>query len=220
MATLQTLADDVYTITNRPDLAAETKVAIRKAIRKFHGADTFKRDLLVTQVDLTVLTPLQPNQYRWAIDLSVFNRWRRFKAVGYPPGQVPPRYSVPAPLIDVPYGVHTSREFTEITPDNLYDGYGYERPNYFMVVGSTVNVKAAWYLDKLQFSYYAWPDIPMDMNTTIGSWIVNEYPDAVTEEAAGQVFKMIGKDEEFNRFQTLFAENIQILRASDVGENN
>ena len=29
---------------------------------------------------------------------------------------------------------------------------------------------------------------------------------------------MIGKDDEYNRYQTLFAENLGILRGTDVGE--
>lgn len=219
MATLQSLADDVYVITNRPDLVAETKGAIRKAIRKCHGADTFKRDLRVQRVDLTALDTLEPNQYRWAIDLATFPRWRRFKSVGYPPGVVPPHNQIPAPMRDVAYGFNRSNYFEEITPDNIYDGYGYERINYFMVAGNTVAVKSGWYINLLEFVFYQWPDIPLAMDTPLTSWIANEYPDAIIEEASAQVFKMIGKDEEYNRFQTLFAENIQILKASDIGEN-
>lgn len=219
MSTLLSLAADVYVITNRPDLVAETKVAIRKAIRKFHGADTFKRDLRTQRVDMKVLTPTEPNQYRWAIDLATFTRWRRFKSVNYPAGLIPPYNQIPAPMRDIAYGVNRTNNFVEISPDNLYDGYGYERLNYFMVVGNTVNVKSGWYIDLLEFAYYQWPEIPASDSTTLGSWIATDYPDAIVEEASGQVFKMIGKDEEFNRFNALFLENLSILRASDLGEN-
>lgn len=220
MATLQTLAEDVYVMTNRPDLVQETKVAIRKAIRKFHGADTFKRDLKTTRIDMRALTPTEPNQYRWDIPLEEFPMWRRFKSVQYPVGLVPPYNQIPAPLRDTPVGINNIRTFEQITPDNLYDGYGYERYNYFMVIGNTVNVKSGWYVDFLEFAYYQWPLIPTSTADTIGSWIVNDFPEAITEEAAGVVFKMIGKDEEFNRFQQLFAENLAILKTTDLGENN
>lgn len=220
MATLTSLAADVYVITNRPDLVAETKVAIRKAIRKFHGADTFKRDLRVQRVDMTALTPTDPNQYRWAIDLATFPMWRRFKAVNYPVGVVPPYNQIPAPMRDIAYGLQRTNVFEQVTPDNLYDSYGYERINYFMVAGNTVNVKAGWYMNLLDFTYYQWPVIPTLDSATIASWIVNDYPDAIVEEAAGTVFKMIGKDEEFNRFQALFNENLAILKTADIGENN
>lgn len=79
-------------------------------------------------------------------------------------------------------------------------------------------MRSGWYVDWLDFVYYAWPTIPTDTATTLTSWIVNEYPDAIIEDAAGAVFKMIGKDDEFNRFQTLFAENLAILKTSTVGE--
>ena len=54
MATLATLADDVYVLTNRPDLVSETRVALRKAIMKLHSADTFKRDLVTQRLQMAL----------------------------------------------------------------------------------------------------------------------------------------------------------------------
>lgn len=218
MATLASLADEVYTITNRPDLVAETLLSLRKAIRKFHGADTFKRDLAITRIDMTAQTPLDPNQYRWSLDLSLFPMLRRFKGVNYPTDLTLPINQLPAPLTDWTVGFNRAKEFHEIAPDNLFDSYGYERQNYFFITGNTVTIKSGWYIDYLDFAYYTWPAIPTNSTDTINSWIVNEYPDAVIEEAAGVVFKMIGKDEEFGRFQGLFLENLAIIKASAIGE--
>ena len=105
MATLGTLAADVYTLTNRPDLVQETLLSLRKAIRKFHGADTFKQDLGKTRLDMSLQTPVQPNQYRWSIDLSTFSPLlRRFKGVNYPTDLSYPVNTTPAPLIDFTVG--------------------------------------------------------------------------------------------------------------------
>lgn len=218
MTTLADLAADVYTLTNRPDLVAETKMSLRKAIRKFHGAETWKRDLVTLRLDMTAQTPVDPTQYRWSLDLSMFANLRRFKNVNYPVDKVLPINQIPAPLTDWAVGIRPTKEFEEISPDNLFDRYGYERTNYYFIAGSTLTVRSGWYVDWLDFVYYAWPTIPTDTATTLTSWIVNEYPDAIIEDAAGAVFKMIGKDDEFNRFQTLFAENLAILKTSTVGE--
>lgn len=218
MATLTTLAAEVYTLTNRPDLVAETLLSVKKAIRKFHGADTFKRDMTSVEVDMTALTPVSANQYRWNIPLDNFPQWRRPKVVQYPPNRSLSVAQTPAPLIDWPAGFSPSRIYEQLLPDDLFDGYGYEKPNYFYITGDTLHLKSGWYVDYLLFTYYRWPVIGA-VGDTLASWIVNTYPDAIVEEAAGAVFKMIGKDEEFNRYQSLFLENLAIIKGSDLGEN-
>src|SRR5690606_12952030 len=109
MATLQEIAADVYVYTNRPDLVTETEVAIRKAIKKFHGADTFKRDLVVQRMDMTALPPTYHGQYRWSIPLADFPRYRRFDCVRYPAGQYPQHNQAFAPLIDSAVGFTNNR---------------------------------------------------------------------------------------------------------------
>jgi hypothetical protein len=216
MATLTSLAAEVYTLTNRPDLVAETLLSLKKAIRKFHGADTFKRDLATVRLNIAALTPIAVNQYRWNIPLTEFPNFRRFKIVQYPLDRILPTTDA-APLIDWPGGFQPSREYSEVAADNVFDGYGYEKPNYYFITGDTLNLKSGWYVDYLDFTYYKWPVIGL-VGDTLASWIVNTYPDAIIEEATGAVFKMIGKDEEFQRFQGLFLENLSIIKTTDLGE--
>lgn len=45
MASLNSLVSDVYTLTNRPDLVAETALAVKKATLKMHHVDFFARDI-------------------------------------------------------------------------------------------------------------------------------------------------------------------------------
>lgn len=203
MATLTTLAADVYTLTNRPDLVSETNVAIRKAIYKFHGADTFKRDIKTFRLQMSLYTPLAPDDYRWQIPLTTFPQFRR------------PKY-LTTPLTST--AIVTV--FYEVAADRLFDTYRCEYLNYFFIAGSTLVIKSVQSPDYLDLTYYAYPIVPSVTTDTITSWIADQYPDAIIEEAAGTVFKMIGKDDEYSRYQTLFAENIQILRQTDVGEGN
>ena len=217
MATLDSLAADVYVLTNRPDLVSETRVALRKAIYKFHSADTFKRDLWTQRLQMALYPPIDPDQFRWNIALTEFPRFRRPRFLRYPPDLAIP-LQIPAPLIDWPTGANWSREFVEVSSDNIFDSYRAEYTNYFFIAGSTLTIKAAYSVDYLDFSYYQYPLVPTVTTDPINSWICDQYPDAPIEEAAGTVFKMIGKDDEYNRYQTLFAENLGILRGTDVGE--
>lgn len=219
MATLNTLAADVYTITNRPDLVMETTVALKKSIRKLHGADTFKQDMSVKRLDITALTPIAPNQFRWLVPLSEFERVRRFKSVQYPQDLIPPVWTTPAPLVDGSLIYSRSKEFTQLSPDDLFDSYGYEKGNYYFIAGSSLTVRASYYIDYLDFYFYQWPLVPTDLDATVLSWIAEQYPDAIIEEAASSVFKMIGKDEEYARFAALFNENLAIIKTGAIGEN-
>lgn len=196
MATLASLADDVYVITARPDLVAETKVALRKAIYKCHAADTFKQDLHQEILDLSMHTELAPDSFRWAVPLSTFPRLRRPHLL-----QVPPYRALIEP-------------FKEISPEDILDSYRYERFNYFFIAGAMMTVRNVTGHSELEFTYYRWPDV--DPQNPIGSFICDQFPDMVIEEAAGAVFRMIGKDEEFQRYQMFFAENLAMLRGSQV----
>jgi hypothetical protein len=166
---------------------------------------------------MALYAPLAPDQFRWVIPLSDFSRFRRPKALYYPPDLGVP-IQIPAPLVDWPAGATWQREFREVSPDALFDRYSAEHLNYFFIAGTTLTIRSAWGMDYLDFTYYQYPSIPSATSDPITSWICDQYPDAVIEEAAGTVFKMIGKDDEYQRYAQLFAENISILRATDVGE--
>lgn len=221
MVTLAQLSNEVYILTNRPDLVAETRVAVRKAIMKFHSADTFKRDLKVTRLQMSTYPKTAVDQFRWSILLSEFGgQFRRPKSLIYPPELSPPTF-VPAPLLDISVGISWQREYTEVTQDTIFDRYSAERLNYYYIAGNSLTIKSAFDVDYLDFWYYVYPvyNYLPNGDYTVGSWIVDQYPDAIIEEAAGTVFKMIGKDDEHNRYAQLFAENIAIVRMTDVGEN-
>lgn len=202
MATINSISADVYTLTNRDDLVSETKVAIRKAVFKFHSADTFKRDLKTVRLSLADYPLTIPDQFRWDIPLSTFPAFRRPKVLRYP----------------LELRLWGSNDFEELSAENLFDSYKAEVKRYFFVAGSTLSIKADCSPQYLDFTYYAYPTVPADPEATIQSWICDQYVDSIVEEAAGTVFKMIGKDDEYSRYQTLFAENLAILRATDVGE--
>lgn len=223
MATLASLATDVYTITNRPDLLTETRVALRKAIFKFHQAETFTRDLLSTRIQFSLYTPVAANTWRYQFDLSdaaLFPRFRRLNTLHYPVDLIAQYPSTPQPLIDWSSLSPESRIVPVVSPDNLFDPrYANERYQYAYIAGMSLNVKLSWGMDYLDIFYWAYPVVPTDTEATITSWICDQYPDAVIEEACSTVFKMIGKDDEAARYLQLFGENLAMLKGTSVGED-
>lgn len=225
MASLNSLADEVYTITNRPSLVPETRLAIRKAIFKFHTAETFSRDLLRTRIQFSLLTPVEPNQYRYQLDLSdadQFPRFRRLSALYYPPELVPPVNQISAPLYDTGALWPDARTVPIKSIDNIFDtSYLNERPQYATIMGMALNLKLCWGMDYLDIFYYAYPVVPPSStpDAPITSWICDQYQDCVIEEASAAVFKAIGKDDEAATYRALFGENLMILKATGVGED-
>jgi hypothetical protein len=61
VATLAELQADVITITNRPDLVAETLLAVKKATLKMHQLDFFYKDLVESGL---VFDPVDYTQHR------------------------------------------------------------------------------------------------------------------------------------------------------------
>lgn len=216
MTTYQDLVDSVVAITNRPSLVSEMRVAIRKSIFKFHQADTFKRDLNIVSLDMS----LYPStNFRWQIDLgndSVFPRYRKYNFLRIPPTSFPsPVASRP---LDYPWGIPKSPMFTPVAADDIFDSYMVERTNYFYQAGMSLNLHSTFQPAFLELGYYQYPGfVNSEGNITISSWIANQYQDAIAEEAAATIFKMIGKDEESARYQQLFAENILMVRGTDIG---
>lgn len=225
MATLNSLAEDVYTITNRPDLQSETRVALRKAIFKFHSADTFSRDLAIVRLQMALYTPTVLGQYRWAFDLTdaeLFPRFRRLHALNYPPELLNRPSLVPAPLIDGWAALGPDQRIIPIlSSDNLFDYYRTEKPQYAYIIGSALNIKLSWLMDYIDLQYYKWPTVPPLSEPTdpITSWICDQFPDTVIEEASATVFKMIGKDDESSLYRNLFQENLAMIKTTAVGED-
>lgn len=195
MTLLADLTSDVYTLTNRPDLESQTLLAIKKATLKFHTADTWLRDIVSAPISLPAqITP----QYQIAISTN-FTRWRR-------PESVRTRN-------DDAFIVTGDVVLERIEPNDLFDNYNTLRQNVYWVVGDTLNISLAALGTRAIVSYFQLPDITTD---SYSSWIASSYSNFIVEEASAQIFKAVGKDNEYQRFQQFFAENLALLRTSEV----
>lgn len=166
---------EVISITNRPDLQAETALAIRSATLAMHGFAMFPRDLATVSIadgitagsnDVTIDGPTE------LPGLRGLSRVVRLDSQG------------------------AQLEFPEIEIvelDDLLDPvYGTPKDNVAYIAGTSVRVLCNAGVTALRVSYFKLPTVlPIDQYS---SWIADIYPDGIITMAAAKVFKIIGDE--------------------------
>jgi hypothetical protein len=194
--TLTELIAEVYVLTNRPDLVAETASAIKAATLKAHRTDFYSKDIYETGISFTTL------EYKQALDyITLFSNFRAFK------------YLRKADSATDDTGVF----FEVITPEEVLDSYGINRTDIAYVAGRTLEIRSS-----TEFQYGLLGCYVLPIVTTVGysSWVAEQNPFAIIYEACRVIFKSIGYDEQSNTFTRLVAEEYELLKLSalsDVG---
>ena len=191
--TLNELIAEVYTITNRPDLVAQTRTAVRSATLKLHQSDYYYKDIFETGVTFTSAEYLQQLEYR-----TLVPRWRALKYIrktdsaGYQDGA-----------------------FLEVlsVPEMVEDAYRINRNDVCYVAGAVVQIRSSTELQYILLGCYLNPDI-----TAAGynSWIALDHPYAIVFDAASTVFKMIGDTDQFAAYTALAQQQMAELRMSNI----
>ncbi len=182
---------DVMTLTNRPDLSAETTLAIRQATLKAHHSDYYPKDLYETGIRFSAPALLQDLEYKQLIP--------RFRALRY------------IRKTDV---TNADLEFIEILDaGTLLDSYKRDKDNVCYLAGELIHIRSSTPLEYVFFGCYLHPKTdPSDFK----SWIADEFPFAIVYEAAATVFKAIGFDEQAAAFKQLSAEHLMEMRNSSI----
>lgn len=192
---LAELTAEVYTITGRPDRTAETLTAIKAATLKAHQSDYYYKDVFETGVAFDAAAYLQQLDYRTLIPL-----WRSVKYVR--------KYdftnSAPGNFLDL------------VVPELVLDAYKVEKTNIYYVAGASLNIKSDTSEQYYLLGCYVNPDITA---TGYNSWIAKDHPYAIVFDAAATVFKAIGKDDEAAAYRSLNAEQLAMLRTSNIVAN-
>lgn len=189
--TLTELQDEVYTITKRPDLVAETLLAVRQATLALHQSEFFWKDLQETGISFATTAYTQELEYR-----SILPQFRAIKYL---------RKSDSAGAVGV--------FFTVVQPESVLDLYGTDRTDVCYAAGASIEMKSSTQFQYCVLGYYANPIIT---SGGYDSWIAMDHPYAIILEAAEKVFKMIGKTEEFAAFKFLRDEEKQRLNMSNI----
>lgn len=198
MAILDDMIANVYVLTNRPDLVAETKSQIKKAAIKLHGSDFYIQDLAIATVALTPDT-----NFRYTVDISNSTLYPRFRKLDF----IRDWNSIP-----------TGREqyYSIKAASAILDDYKLEYQRYAYQAGLTIELRADCALTMVQMGYYTFPDIG---DTTFSSWIANLSSAYLEEEAARNLFKMIGKDEEYQKYESICTDNLAAIKMAGILNN-
>ena len=186
--TLAELIAEVYVLTGRPDKVAETAACVRKATLKMHSVDFFYRDLQEIVVSFT--TPAYKQQYDLGANIP------GYRAINY----IREWNSVP---------LGSEIILSAIPPDAILNEYGTEATDVWYVAGNQLNSKSSKLLTNVVLSYYKHPNITTNLYS---SWIATEQPYAIIEEAAANLFQMIGHAEMRQTYERLSIANMAMLR--------
>lgn len=186
MTTFADLVSSTITVTKRPDLVAETTLALKRAITKEHAAMDYPRDLASL---VTPLTQPSPNTYRYTLSLATISI--------YPAARKIIRIvesSTPVVAMNTFQSYYGVVNFKERSPDNLFDAYGQELNSYFYRFGNTINLVAPRQVDNVLIEYYALPDT--SNTSTYSDWMADMYDYVLYTHAAAEIFRIIGKQDE------------------------
>lgn len=178
MSLFSDVVDEVYTLTNRSDLSAETALCVKQATLDAHRSDLYPRDR--TELQLTIT----PASSIWQIDIPAsLPNWRKFSYLR-------PYDVTTASLAKIVIG---RNDFLE--PDAILDEYLEERLNIAYVAGTYCNVRLEAAYDGLIVGYWANPIL--SPANSYNSWIANEQEgkSLIVIDATRRVFNMIGYDE-------------------------
>lgn len=194
--TFEELLEEVYTLTNRPDLVNETKSAVKAATLKAHTSDFYSRDIYETGVSFDESKYIQSLDYYCLIC--------NFRALKY--------------LRRVDSDTDTAGTFIDIiTPEEVLDSYGQGKVDVAYVAGRNLEIRSACSFQYALLGAYV---LPIVTETGYSSWVAAQFPYAIIYEAARVVFKTIGYDEQSAQFNLLVAEEYSLLKQtalSDVG---
>lgn len=194
--TFDELIEEVYLITNRRDLVAETESAIKAATLKAHKLDFFSKDIFETGVEFTSA------DFRQSLDyISLLSNWRAIKYFK----------RVEDESDDV------GKFFDIITPDEVLDSYGTNRADIAYVAGRVLEIRSSVEFSKALLGAYV---LPIVREGAYLSWVAEQFPFAIIHEAARRVFRSIGKLDESNAQREFVAEEyaeLKLSALSDVG---
>lgn len=190
--TLTELKNAVYSLTNRPDLTGQTLLAVQAATLKLHQSDYFYKDLFETGIQFT--DELYTQQIEYA---TLIPRWRALKY-----------------LRKTDIDQSDDGEFFEvILPEQVLDSYNVNRDNVCYVAGSVIQIRSSTLLKYAILGCYRNPNIT---EASYDSWIARDHPFAIIYQAAADVLRQIGKQEESALLAKEYNDQLTAVRLSNI----
>ena len=195
--TLTELQAEVYTLTNRPDLTAQTLAAVRSATLKLHQLDYFYKDLFETGIVFSTSEFFQSFEYR-----TLIPRWRALKYLRKFDISVTPGLA--------------GAFFNVLVPENVLDDYFQHKEDVCYVAGSVLQIRSSTSFTNALLGCYLNPVITEAGYDAGNSFIAVEHPYAIIYDAAATVFKTIGKSDESAAYRQLSGQFAQEIITSNV----
>lgn len=190
------LCQEVMTLTNRPELVAETQSRVRAATTFLHLTDFWLRD-----ADEKVVT-FPASSTVFALDIpTLFSNFRKIRYI---------RKWDPVSL--------TAGEYvTKCDPTALYDEFKHKKSNVFYQAGTRINILTSEGQSAFIIGWYKFPNVIQNYS----SWIADLVPYAIIDMATGNVLIIIGQVEEGNKYVDpqkgiVFTQHIPAIRTNDI----
>lgn len=198
--TYDELVQETLVIVKRPDLLDQIGRAVRASTLKAHNSDFFYRDVVEKSVEFS-----EPA-----------------RIIKFNPKQIYPRFRKPRYIriwnydeSDTQNWGHPGLDIKSEVIGNLKDAYGYDKTEIYYMAGDSLNIRCSAELSHILFAFYQYPDTNPD---TFESWIADECPAAIYQEAARNVFKSIGFDEQSAEQNNLVAEAYRQLTIYSIAQ--
>lgn len=190
--TLTELQNEVYAITNRPDMVSQTLSAVRNATLAVHQSDYFYKDLYETGIDL--------EQEVFIHSFEVLNPVPRFRALKY--------------VRKTDVSMSDNGAFLDLVPPELIaDAYGCNKNDICYMAGDVLQIRSSTSLRYILLGAYVNPDIT---EAGFSSWIARDHPYAIVAKAAARIFKQTGKDTEYAVWTAEAREELDKVRLSNI----
>lgn len=190
--TLAELIAEVYILTGRSDRVAETLSAVKSATLKAHQSDYYYKDIFESGLAFSTLAYLQNLDYR-----SLLPRWRAVKYLR----KYDPLTNTPGDFLNL------------ILPEQVLDKFAIQEKDIFYVAGAFLQINSSTQQQYYLLGCYLNPDIT---EATYTSWVALDHPYAIIYDAAATVSKAVGKDEAAAQYKTLVAEQIAMIKMSNI----
>ena len=197
--TLTELQAEVYKLTNRPDLIAQTLAAIRAATLKAHRIDFFYKDIYETGINFPSSEYIQQLDYK-----SLIPRWQSAKYIRKLDASVSPPVA--------------GKFFDLVVPENVLDTYQISKEDIYYVAGAYIQIRSSTLFQYGLLGCYIDPLVG-STDATFISWIAIDHPWAIIFEASRAVSKMIGKDGAATGFQSQVGDEYALLKTANILAN-
>lgn len=189
------MIEDIYALTARPDLEGETMLALRAATNNSHFVDAFPRDMQTVEV----LLPIPA--YAAQLDIpTLFPRLRGLGEVRVLGTDLLPQSSMAGSRIEI------------IELGDVYDDYGSLKSNIAYVAGDKVNIRNS----QLSYGYIVEAFLaPFVRRESYNSWIAQLYPDVILYWAASLVLSTNGNEEKAAKYMGMVEKQfVPFLKAN------